>query len=175
MGPVVDTSSCSATEDRAHSDIAEHRVTVNPDNPITVILGDGGYLIYQVTFEDSTEELNARSLRHNDIHIPPNCIRVDHDDARSALYMPEVDRHIAEEGDRRQLVLDVPGVCALAPPASLEERIQADQPSTGRPGGRSVLALVRDGTPSLATTIRRLGSLGPRSELLAQTRRVVLF
>ncbi len=110
--------------------IAEQAVSVDADDACALVLDDRGHVVLEVTAEHTAEQLNVRVLRDQHVDIPEQRVGLDVDLGRGAAGSREVDRHIAQDRDRDQLVLDIPCLRSLATSAALEHRVDREQPST---------------------------------------------
>ncbi len=100
------------------------------DDACALVLDDRGHVVLEVTAEHTAEQLNVRALRHEHVDIAEQRVGLDVDLGRGAAGSREVDRHIAQDRDRDQLVLDIPCLRSLATSAALEHRVDREQPST---------------------------------------------
>src|ERR1039457_3788347 len=109
-------------------DVAQERVAVDADHVVALLPGHDWHVVAQVTPQDAAGHLDVRALGDEHIHIAEYRVSVDDDLGGSALDPRQVDGHVTEERDGDQLILDIPGLRALAVPAPFNDRVQGEEP-----------------------------------------------
>jgi hypothetical protein len=68
------------------------------------------------------------TLCHEHVDIAEDRVRLDVDLGGGASGLRQVDGHVAQERDRDQLILDIPGSRSLALPSGFKDRVQGQEP-----------------------------------------------
>jgi hypothetical protein len=123
----------------AGRDVTEERVAVDADHVPAMLLGHGWDVVAQVTPQDAARQLDVAAPGDEHVDIAEYRVRLDVDLGGSALDMRQVNGHVTQERDDDQLILDVPGLCALAVPTTFDDRVQGEEPSAAPAGGSSLL------------------------------------
>jgi hypothetical protein len=119
-------------------DVAQKRVAVDADHVVALLPRHDWHVVAQVTPQDAAGHLDVRALRDEHIHIAEYRVSVDVDLGGSTLDPRQVDGHVTEERDGDQLILDIPGLRALAVPTPFNDRVQGEEPpaAVARSGSR---------------------------------------
>lgn len=90
---------------------------MDADHVAALLLGHDWDGVAQFTPQDAAGHLDVRAFGDEYVDISEYRVSVDVDLGGSALDLRQVDGHVSEECDSDQLILDVPGLRALAVPA----------------------------------------------------------
>lgn len=123
------TAPRSGPAGEAYLDVTKHGMAVYPDQAVMIRLGYRRNVVGQVTPHDAAGQLYLGTFRHVDIDVAQDRIGVDSDLGGGAADIRQIDRHVAQKGDRNQLVLDVPGLRSLPLPPAFKDWLKAEKPS----------------------------------------------
>jgi hypothetical protein len=131
----------------ARRNVAQHRVATYPDHALAAVLGHRRYVVAQIASEDAAEQFDVVALGDEHINVAKDRVCVDVDLCWSALGLGQIDGHVAQERDRDQFILDVPGPRTLALQSAFKDRGEGEKPSAAltRGGPRLVFRVASHG------------------------------
>jgi hypothetical protein len=116
----------------ANGHVAQSGVGLNADDAIAAVLLDGRHLIPEMAVIGTARQLHVGTGGDEDIYVATERKGFHDYYRRDGPRVDKVNRHVTEDRDGYQFVLDVPGRAARSTvqPATFQDRLEPEQPAT---------------------------------------------